>query len=346
MDIIRWEVISVKFNDEKKKAIILYILEKISQKAGDISKHVAETFDVNRNTVHTYINQLVEDKIIRRVKRGQYELVSNTYNYLLERKNGDLDSDTRAYQACLQGYIKELPKNVQMIWEYTFSEMINNVMDHSEAEEVAIIITQDYLNTQVIIADNGVGIFEKIMRYFNLDSLDDAICELFKGKLTTDSENHSGEGIFFSSKIMDNFLIISSQKVFTINKYDESMIMNLLDMGLGGTTVAMSLSNYTHKQTFEIFDIYANVDGGFTKTIIPLKNIFDSSPVSRSQARRVCNRLDKFNEVILDFDELEWMGQGFAHQIFVVFAKENPEIKIEPVNMNENISKMYDHVMN
>lgn len=334
----------MKFNNEKKEAIVSYLLEKIAERSDNISKRVSEAFDINQNTVHTYINQLVKDNIIKRVKRGEYELVENSYEYNLSRKDGGLESESYAYSMCLKQYIKDLPQNVQTIWEYTFSEMMNNVIDHSDAENVRLIIRQNHLTTSVLIEDDGVGIFEKIKNYFDLETLDDAICELFKGKLTTDSSRHSGEGIFFSSKIMDDFLIISSKKIFTTNKYDESLTMNSLSRNKKGTCVIMSVSNYTHKQTYEIFDLYSNIDGGFTKTTIPLKNAFDTSPVSRSQARRVCNRLDKFKEVVLDFDGIDWMGQGFAHQIFVVFHTEHPEIKLLPVNMSEPVSKMYNHV--
>jgi len=58
----------------------------------------------------------------------------------------------------------------------------------------------------------------------------------------------------------------------------------------------------------------------------------------------VCNRLDKFCEVILDFDGMDWMGQGFAHQVFVVFQNEHPDIKLIPQNMSPAVKKMYDHV--
>ena len=61
-----------------------------------------------------------------------------------------------------------------------------------------------------------------------------------------------------------------------------------------------------------------------------MKNIFDSSPVSRSQAKRVCNRLENFKEVVLDFEGVQWMGQGFAHQLFVVFANDHPDIQLTP----------------
>lgn len=333
----------MKFDQEKKQSILFYILEKIDQGDGTVSKTVAETFSINQNTVHSYINELLKNGIIERVKRGAYRLVKEKKVFYLTRDNGDLDSDTFAFHAFFEPYIKELSANIREIWAYTFSEMMNNVMDHSEAQNVELIIEQDYLNTTTMIVDDGIGIFEKIKTYFNLSSCDEAICELFKGKLTTDSKNHSGEGIFFSSKMMDDFFIVSSGKIFSNNKFDNSRVMDL-SVNTKGTGVIMTLSNYTHKQTHEVFDLYADIDGGFTKTTLPLKNIFDASPVSRSQAKRVCNRLEKFEEVVIDFEDIEWMGQGFAHQLFVVFQNEHPEVRLVPIHMNESIGKMYRHV--
>ena len=335
---------TIKFSEDRKKTIKKYILEKIAQGTKSISKTVADTFEINPSTVHAYLNELMEDRIIRKIKRDEYELVNHEYVYELKRSAGDLDSDIYAYDLYLRGHIKDFEKNVQEIWSYTFSEMINNVMDHSMAENVRVIVNQNYMMTSAMILDDGVGIFRKIQDFFHLDSIDDAICELFKGKLTTDAENHSGEGIFFSSKLMDEFFILSSGKVFASNKYDDSRIVDMKSSGQEGTCVFMGLSNDSHKTAKEIFDAYADVDGGFVKTRIPLKNIFDSSPVSRSQAKRICNRLDKFEEVIVDFAEISWMGQGFAHQLFVVFAGSHPEIIITPINMNEDVTKMYNHV--
>ena len=78
---------------------------------------------------------------------------------------------------------------------------------------------------------------------------------------------------------------------------------------------------------------------------ILMKNMFTTSPVSRSQAKHICNRLEKFQEITLDFEGLSWMGQGFAHQLFVVFANEHPDIELLPIHMNEDVTKMYNHVM-
>ena len=336
----------MRFDSEKKKAIIRYLLEKIESGAESISKVVAQELKVSTNTVNTYLKELLEQNIIVKQKRGIYELVKTAHDYPLRRSEGHLDTDTYAFEVCLKPHISMHDKNVQDIWAYTFSEMTNNVMDHSEAENLFVRIEQDYLNTRVMLLDDGIGIFEKIKNHFKLPSVEEAICELFKGKLTTDAENHSGEGIFFSSKLMDTFFILSSKKVFTNNKYENERIFDVPSDDGKGTCVLMSLSNFSHKHSKEVFDMYSNIDGGFTRTRIPMKNIFESSPVSRSQAKRVCNRLERFKEVVLDFEGIDWMGQGFAHQLFVIFRREHPDIALITEHMSEAVEKMYLHVVN
>ena len=334
----------MRLTKDEKRNLELYLLEKIDQKKPSLSKSVSEEFGVDQATVHRYINDLQNAGVIQRVKRGEYELVKTAYDYLLHRSAGELESDTAVYDRCLREHVKDYKENVRELWAYAFSEMVNNVIDHSMAEDLRVSVIQDYLETQVILIDDGVGIFEKIRSFFVLPTLDDAIQELFKGKLTTDEKNHSGEGIFFTSKLMDLFFIISSGKVFTSNRYDSSWSADLPKV-TRGTGVFMSLSNFSLKQSREVFDLYAGDDGGFVKTHIPLKNMFDASPVSRSQAKRVCNRLNNFREVEFDFDGISWIGQGFAHQIFVVFQNEHPDMKLIPVNMNESVEKMYRHVL-
>lgn len=334
----------MKFTSEKKHRIILYLLEKINQNQCDnLAKKVSQEFDITATAVYKYLKELQQDNIINNPKRGVYELVSTTKEYELFRSQNEIVDDMLIFQDTIYEFVKDLNKNVKSIWSYAFSEMINNVIDHSECEKLHITIMQNYLETLVIISDDGVGIFEKIKKHFNFHTLEESICELFKGKLTTDKENHSGEGIFFTSRMMDEFLIISSGKFFAINKFDDKLLKERNCSK--GTLLIMKLSNFTNKTAKEIFDLYADEDDGFNKTTIPLKNIFDADPVSRSQAKRVCNRLASFKEVRFDFSGIEWMGQGFADQIFRVFQNDNPTVKLIPINMCDDVEAMYKHVV-
>ncbi len=335
----------MKFSTEKKSSIMMYLLEKIEQKDSNISKNVADKCGLSRNTVNQYLKELQEEKIIRKIKRGSYELVSESFEHLLQADKGELSSDTYAFDKFFKQHIEGCTEQARRIWQYGFSEMANNVMDHSGAKSLYLKIVKSYLTTKVVLADDGVGIFNKIKDHFGFESLDEARCELFKGKLTTDKENHSGEGIFFTSKMMDYFLILSSGKVFKTDKYEREINIDVKAEWLKGTAVYMELSNFTRRSISEVFNQYSSVDGGFTKTKIPMKNIFDSAPVSRSQAKRVCNRLDQFSEIVLDFEGIDWMGQAFAHQLFVVYQNAHPDMLLKPINMCPEVEKMYTHVV-
>lgn len=81
--------------------------------------------------------------------------------------------------------------------------------------------------------------------------------------------------------------------------------------------------------------------------IIPMKNVFGNNfPVSRSQARRLYNRLDKFDKVELDFLGVDEIGQAFAHELFVKFAGLKPNVEITVINANQDIVNMINRVKN
>ncbi|MBE5853115.1 MAG: DUF4325 domain-containing protein [Lachnospiraceae bacterium] len=188
-------------------------------------------------------------------------------------------------------------------------------------------------------------------------AVEDAVVELFKGKLTTAESRHSGEGIFFTSRIVDDFVILSSNTMFTHNnisehtrqfihsKRDESKRMIGVD---AGTLVFLKMSNHSKKDIKEVFDMFAPIDSGFVKTSIPIKHACCEFgyPVSRSQARRLCTRFEEFEEIVLDFADVDNIGQAFAHEIFNVFQKNHPNLKLIVNNAAPYVKNMIERVKN
>ena len=334
----------MKFTEEQRKSINQYILLKIDEKCDGLSKYVSEAFKISTSTVHNYLKKLIEDGIIVKDGKDKYSLKTERSLFSVSNSAAKKPTEESVFRNTLMPKITDLPSNVKAIWEYSFTEMVNNAIEHSESDNIWILIEKNALNTSVYIMDDGIGVFRKIQEHFDYDSLDDAVIELSKGKLTTDSSCHSGEGIFFTSRIMDDFYVYSNHKMYTFNKFQEEAIDNIKKEYVFSTCVYMSLSNISKKDINDVFDEYTDVDKGFIRTLIPLKNIFEGDPISRSQAKRVCSRLEQFSEVELDFDGVSFVGQGFAHQIFFVFANAHPEIKLIPINMNDNVRKMYVHV--
>lgn len=331
-----------------KDRIKHYILEKIEIGDTSIAQKTAENFNVSLTTVYRYLNELCTEEIIK--KSGRKYVLSEIENIKTYDTGTRLEED-RIFTEIIDPIIKNLPNNVYKIWQYAFTEMLNNAIDHSNATEITIYTIYNYCSTKIMIDDNGIGIFEKIKEFYGYETLDDAVNELFKGKLTTDSENHSGEGIFFTSRMIEHFGVSSDGKLFTHNTHynliqDISSVPELnVWKDRKGTTVAMIMPNNSKVDIKEVFDMYSDVDSGFIKTHIPLKSIFtDGYPVSRSQAKRLSARFESFEEIILDFDGIDDIGQGFAHELFVVFKRKHPHVNLNVTNENQDVRKMIAHV--
>lgn len=343
----------MKFSDDKKDAIRKYILEQIDAKTSGLSRKISETFEISRNTVNNYLLELIEAHQISKTGRDQYALETTETRFELIRENGELQDENDIFEEYIAPQIRNCSESAQRIWNYAVSEMINNVIDHSGAERLFLVIQQNSLYTTVILVDDGIGIFNKIREHFGLQTLEDARCELFKGRVTTDASRHSGEGIFFTSKMMDKFFILSSEKCFATDRFTAYLQSVTLPEDADfhqkirkvGTLVAMRLSNFSEKRITDVFNQYSTVDEGFIRTQIPIRLFFENAPVARSQARRLCSGLDKFSEIIFDFEDVSFMGQGFAHQVFSVFQHEHPEITLTPVNMQPDVAAMYQHTI-
>ena len=237
----------------------------------------------------------------------------------------------------------DLPDNVLEIWQYGFTEIFNNAIDHADGTHIWVQIRKTAATTEMMISDDGYGIFKKIQTAMGLLDARHAILELSKGKLTTDPTHHTGEGIFFSSRMFDLFDILSEGVYFSheIEGAEDWIIEG--DKKSKGTAVWMRLNNHTARTTKEIFDQYNSGDDyGFTKTVVPVRmaQYGEDKLISRSQARRVLARVELFKTVLFDFTEVETIGQAFADEIFRVFAMQHPEIQLVPMNANSETKRM------
>ena len=238
-------------------------------------------------------------------------------------------------------------QNVRAICQHGFTEMLNNAIDHSEGSSALVRLAVTATTVQLSVEDDGVGIFRKIARELELLDEREAIIELSKGKLTTDSSRHSGEGIFFTSRIFDSFTIDSKGLYFDHTPEDDWLIEVDAPTKAGksspGTTVTMTVFRNSKREIQSVFDRFsANEDYSFSRTHVPLSLAQYGTDllVSRSQARRVLARFDKFEEAILDFKNVPRVGQAFADEIFRVHKLANPASKIVVINANQEVRKM------
>lgn len=322
-----------------------FIIESLGEHPRDIVRVTAEKFGCSRQAVHKHLQRLIADGSVTdggQTRNKTYQLAPLVkWSKQYELSSG-LAEDA-VWRADITELLGKLPENVLNIWHYGFTEMFNNVIDHSGARVVSISLTKTAAATTINIYDNGVGIFKKIQAALGLVDERHAVLELAKGKFTTDPRNHSGEGIFFTSRMFDKF-IISSGEVFFSHQFDEKEDWILQSSSSsGGTLVKMVLHNHTARTTKKVFDKFtADDDYGFTKTVVPVKlmRYGDDNLVSRSQAKRLLTRVDRFKTVVLDFSGVASIGQAFADEVFRVFRSKNPSVEVVPIHTSSEVKRM------
>lgn len=338
-----------------KELIQTHIASKGSVQAKDI---VAET-GLSRGTVFLALKELQnEGKIVllgkantaRYVKATKESLKSATMaNTSFKRvfTNANLEEDA-VFRLIERetSILRDLAKNVIDILYYAFTEMLNNAIDHSHSPQIEVSMKRLENLVSFEVSDRGVGIFNNIQQRKHLPAISDAIGELLKGKQTTQPERHSGEGIFFTSKSADLFSIKSSgKKLLFDNSIPDVFVMD--SRVLVGTKVGFSVATTTSRTLQEVFSPFTSESFEFDRTQIRVKlHKSGSRLISRSQARRIVASLDPFKEVILDFTEVETVGQGFADEIFRVWQKSHPDMRIVVENANENVQFMINHAKN
>lgn len=335
-------------------SLILNTIKKL-QKANveDIVNNLPE--ERSRQWVSTLLNQLAENnKLYRsRVGRHVYYVLPENKDLLKKRVQKKLVNKSLQEDQVLDElkseaiFLRDLKENVDSILYYAFTEMLNNAIEHSKSKSIEVSMEELENVIAFEVLDKGIGVYNCIMQKKKLNTELEAIQELLKGKTTTLPHSHTGEGIFFTSKIAGIFILDSFEYRLRVDNRIDDVFVEKIDKYIG-TKVRFELDKNSSKHLNDVFMNYQSRPGSysFDKTKVYIK-LFTTGTIyiSRSQARRLTGGLDKFKTIILDFKGIKTIGQAFADEIFRVFATRHPSIKIETVNANEAVTFMIKRVM-
>lgn len=319
------------------------ILQAVAKDGRNVAARLAARQKVTRQAASAWLAGLKREGVIASsgVGRGVRYRLAPVADVVRTYPREGLHED-RVWTEAIAPALQDLPGNARDIWHYAVTEMVNNAIDHSGSSHVSVGLQRDALNTTASVADEGEGIFLKIQRALKLFDPREAILELAKGKLTTDPARHTGEGIFFASKVMDAFEIRSGRLHFMHSGWAEGALLER-PADAPGTLVLMRLANDSRKTLKGVFDRFAAPEEySFDKTIVPVRlaQYEGEKLVSRSQAKRLTQRFDRFRTVVLDFSGVEEIGQAFADEVFRVFQAAHPGTKLVPAEMTPAVKNM------
>ncbi|MEZ5087446.1 MAG: MerR family DNA-binding transcriptional regulator [Tessaracoccus sp.] len=226
------------------------------------------------------------------------------------------------------------------IMAYAFTEMLNNAIDHSGGRRVGVELWNAPAQIAFRIADDGRGVFSHVREGLGLESDLAAAAELTKGKRTTFKERHTGEGIFFTSKVVNLFRLSANGIRLTVDNDRGDSALGVSPVRKG-TMVEARLSLPPRRTLRSVFEEFTDEDLRFSRSR-PTVKLFGTGLlfVSRSEARRVMADMTDFDDIDIDFAGVDDVGQGFVDEILRVWPSEHPGIRVHPINMNDAVAFM------
>jgi biotin operon repressor/anti-sigma regulatory factor (Ser/Thr protein kinase) len=332
--------------DPKRK-----ILELLAGTQTASGRDLREHLGISRQALSVHLRHLIESGEV--VKSGstraaRYSLAASAPAPLAVKRTlalPELDEGEVYEELALNlGLSGQLRPHVEAIVRYAFTEMLNNAIDHSEAERCTVAFRLGAGAVSFEVRDGGIGLFHSIASKLVLPDEQTAMLELLKGKTTTMAERHSGEGIFFTSKVADRFLLRSHRIQVEWNRARDDVFVSSRHF-VRGTQVSFLVQRETRRRLEDAFDEFApeEYDFQFQKTRVHVR-LLQEDYVSRSEAKRLLANLERFREVVLDFRGVRSIGQGFADEIFRVFRLRHPQVEIVTENASATVAAMLHHV--
>lgn len=329
-------------------ALTLWITAAAVQHPHDLAAHVAQRLCVTRPTA---------TRALKRLAALNWLAVEGTPRRPIWRP-GLLRQVVQRYP--LAGLDEDLPwtrdfapfftlsAHVRRMAQHAFTELLNNAIDHSGGSGVTVSLRQTPSHVQLLVSDDGRGLFDKLHEAFDLADPALAMLELSKGKLTSQPERHTGRGLFFTSKLADVFDLHANAQAFQQRHWQPHAWTAGTALAHRGTSIYVAIALDTPRTLDAVLNAYS-LDGatlGFERTVVPLRLITSEAAglESRAQARRVASRLQSFRRAEVDFAGVPHIGHGFADELFRVQAGALSALDLVPVNMAPAVAAMIGSV--
>ena len=125
-----------------------FLLQRIFEEDPDFVDRTMEAFSVSRSTVYNYINHLQDTGELERVGGSMpYRVTYQTKRITVDPTRDK--SEDRLFARDIAPLLADLPANVQKIWRYAITAMLNNALEHSRASAIICVVSRNRLSTIV-----------------------------------------------------------------------------------------------------------------------------------------------------------------------------------------------------
>jgi anti-sigma regulatory factor (Ser/Thr protein kinase) len=325
-----------------------WITAAAAEQPGDLADHVAQRLAVSRSSAQRLLRQLVQAQwLVREGRRGRPIYRPGLLRQVVQRYRLEGLDEATPWARDFCGHFT-LAAPVHRMVQHVFSELLNNAIDHSEGQWVSVSVRQTPSQVQLLVSDDGRGLFDKLGEAFGLAEPARAMLELSKGKLTSAPARHTGRGLYFSARLADVFDLHANAVGFQRRAWDGEAWCPARALDRRGTSVYAAIALDTERTLESVLHAHSlsGAAARFERTVVPLRMLTAAQVglESRAQARQAASRLAAFARAEMDFSGIACVGHSFADELFRVVVADHPSLELVPVGMSPAVAEMVAQV--
>ncbi len=297
--------------------------------ADDLIAHVMQRLDISRRRARRLLDALTQAQwLVQEGSRRRPHFRPGPLRQVVKRFDLHGLAEDRPWAEDFAPCF-DLRPNVARLAQHAFTELVNNAVDHSGGTGVTVSVRQTALHLQMLVSDDGCGLFQRIARAWHIDDPRLAMLELGKGKLTTQPTRHLGQGLFYVARAADVFDLHANRCGFQ-RRPGRRGWSDVRAMEHPGTSVYLAIALDTPRTLDEVLRSHAQNGYGLDDTEVSLRLLTGTHTwlESRAQARRATAGLAAFRRARLDFSGIDDIGPAFADEVFRVFAQAHPQVQL------------------
>ena len=256
-----------------------------------LPEHVMARLGISRRSALALLNKLVTAQwLAREGKSRHWSFVPGSLRQVVHRYALAGLQEDLPWQRDFAPHFS-LPPTVARMARHALSELLNNVLEHSGGQHVAVSLRTTILHLQLLVSDDGCGVFEHVQQSFGISDPTMAMLELSKGKLTSAPDRHGGHGLFFTSRLADVFDVHANHRAFQCRGWDHHSWHPTKAVARDGTSIYIAINLDTPRTLDQVLQAHSRSGEGHgvESTCVPLQ--LTTGPqtrlASRAQAKRV-----------------------------------------------------------
>lgn len=325
-------------------AVTQWIGEAAHAHPHDLASHLTERLAISRSSASKLLQRLVASQWLVREGSPRKALFRPGLLRQVVRRYPLAGLDEHLPWARDFAPLFALPPHVARLAQHVFTELVNNAIDHSGGSSVTVSMRQTPAHLQLLVSDDGCGLFERIGSHFDIHDPALAMLELAKGKLSSQPQRHTGRGLFFTTRIADVLDLHANAQAFQHRGWQPNRWRSGRPAAQRGTSVFAAIALDTRCDLDALLRAHSADGAGyaFERTVVPLQ-LLAGTPgglESRAQARAVAARLAQFRRAELDFDGVATIGHSFADELLRVYGSAHPQLELVPLHASAQVAAM------